>query len=44
MLKKYIKKGEGAILRSLNPEKRDIEIKNEPDVTVVAYFGKVLKG
>ena len=44
LLKKYIKNGEGAILRSLNPEKRDIEIKNEPDVTVVAYFEKVLKG
>ena len=44
LLKKYIKKGEGAILRSLNPEKRDIEIKNEPDVTAVAYFEKVLKG
>ena len=42
LLKKYVKKGEGAILRSLNPEKRDIEIEDEPDVTAVAYLHKVL--
>ena len=44
LLKKYIKSGEGAILRSLNPANRDIEIKNEPDVTPVAYLHKVLSG
>ncbi len=44
LLKKYIKNGERAILRSLNPANRDIEIKSEPDETPVAYLHKVLNG
>jgi len=44
LLKKFIKKGDKTLLRSINCEYSDVAVARNNDITVVAYLHKVLNG